>query len=301
MSTYTHRYVEVLRDQIDGVRWKYDGLPDPETVVGKIYKISEYELPEGIHRYYTSVKHGDSPAQWEGKDANEKKWTLLRWFSDRPEIDKGNDPYDEKYEEQINRFICSDKFGRPLRLQEGILWCNNGGHIRDDYVGNGWGDCVFKGRGLPSDVSEEVKKDIESDYHYGMTYVTLAEWDKMFDSELGKFVAEVKKRFRDEKLDKVMAKLDDILKYSIRSSNILSKMQDGSAETVKEPHSRRRNKNTEEGDDFMWEDSIDYMFEEEIWKLFNIQTEIDRCEFIVEDVCGLYTDRENVRIIYYLA
>ena len=296
MSTYTHRYVEVLIDQIDGIRWKYKDLPDPETVVGKIYKISEYNRPEGVYKYYTSVKHGDSPAQWEGKDTNEKKWTLMRWFSDRPETDKNED-----YEAQLNRFNCSDKFGRHLHMLESIMWCNNGGHIRDDFIGNGWGDCVFKGRGIPSDVSEEVKKDIESDYHYGMTYVTLAEWDKMFESELSKFVAEVKKRFRDEKLDKVMTKLDDILKYSIRSSNILSKMQDGSAETVKEPHSRRRKKNTEEGDDFMWEDSIDYMFEEEIWKLFNIQTEIDRCEFIVEDVCGLYTDRENVRIIYYLA
>lgn len=301
MSTYTHRYVEIQREMIDGVRWKFEKLPDPETVVGKIYKISEYNLPENVHRYYTSVKEGDGPARWEGKDTVEKKWTLVKWYSNRPEIDEGNNPYEEKYEALRNHFKCDDRFGKPLHLQEGIMWCNNGGHIRDDYIGNGWGESTFKDRGLPADVSEEVKKDIESDYHYGMTYVLLSEWETVFDAEMKKFVAEVKKRFRDEKLDKVMAKLDDILKYSIRSSNILSKMQDSSAETVNEPHSRRRKKNTENDEDYMWEDSIDYMFEEEIWKLFNIQMEIDRCEFIVEDIFGSYASNDKIRIIYYLA
>lgn len=301
MSTYTHRYVEVLQDQIDGIRWKYEGLPDPETVVGKTYKISEYNLPEGIHRYYTSTKNGNEAARWVGKDTNDKKWELLRWFSDRKKIDAGSSPYDEKYEGQINKFDCADKFGKPLHLLEGLLWCNNGGHIRDDYVGNGWGKCAFKDRGLPTDVSDEVKKDIESDYHYGMTYVTLAEWDKMFESELDKFVAEVKKRFRDEKLDKVTGKLDEILKYNRKSVNLLLKMQNCPIECGAEPKNGTRRKKKEDDEDYMWEDSIDYMFEEEIWKLFNIQDEINRCEFIVEDVCGLFADRENVRIVYYLA
>ena len=285
MSTYTHRYVEVLLEQIDGVRWKYENLPDPETVVGKIYKISEYNLPENVHRYYTSVKEGDGPARWEGKDTVEKKWTLVKWYSNRPEIDEGNNPYEEKYEAQRNHFKCEDRFGKPLHLQEGIMWCNNGGHIRDDYIGNGWGESTFKDRGLPADVSEEVKKDIESDYHYGMTYVLLSEWETVFDAEMKKFVAEVKKRFRDEKLDTVLERVNALL-Y---------------AQTGAKQYAPKKKKNDEDDEDYMWEDSIDYMFEEEIWKLFNIQMEIDRCEFIVEDIFGSYASNDKIRIIYYLA
>ena len=285
MSTYTHRYVEVLLEQIDGVRWKYENLPDPETVVGKIYKISEYNLPENVHRYYTSVKEGDEPARWEGKDTVEKKWTLVKWYSNRPEIDEGNNPYEEKYEAQRNHFKCEDRFGKPLHLQEGIMWCNNGGHIRDDYIGNGWGESTFKDRGLPADVSEEVKKDIESDYHYGMTYVLLSEWETVFDAEMKKFVAEVKKRFRDEKLDTVLERVNALL-Y---------------AQTGAKQYAPKKKKNDEDDEDYMWEDSIDYMFEEEIWKLFNIQMEIDRCEFIVEDIFGSYASNDKIRIIYYLA
>ncbi len=285
MSTYTHRYVEVLLEQIDGVRWKYENLPDPETVVGKIYKISEYNLPENIHRYYTSVKEGDGPARWEGKDTVEKKWTLVKWYSNRPEIDEGNNPYEEKYEALRNHFKCEDRFGKPLHLQEGIMWCNNGGHIRDDYIGNGWGESTFKDRGLPADVSEEVKKDIESDYHYGMTYVLLSEWETVFDAEMKKFVAEVEKRFRDEKLDTVLERVNALL-Y---------------AQTGAKQYAPKKKKNDEDDEDYMWEDSIDYMFEEEIWKLFNIQMEIDRCEFIVEDIFGSYASNDKIRIIYYLA
>ena len=285
MSTYTHRYVEVLLEQIDGVRWKYENLPDPETVVGKIYKISEYNLPENVHRYYTSVKEGDGPARWEGKDTVEKKWTLVKWYSNRPEIDEGNNPYEEKYEALRNHFKCDDRFGKSLHLQEGIMWCNNGGHIRDDYIGNGWGESTFKDRGLPADVSEEVKKDIESDYHYGMTYVLLSEWETVFDAEMKKFVAEVKKRFRDEKLDTVLERVNALL-Y---------------AQTGAKQYAPKKKKTDEDDEDYMWEDSIDYMFEEEIWKLFNIQMEIDRCEFIVEDIFGSYASNDKIRIIYYLA
>ena len=303
MSTYTHRYVEVLLEQIDGVRWKYERLPDPETVVGKIYKISEYNLPENVHRYYTSVKEGDSPARWEGKDTVDKKWTLVKWYSNRPALDEGSNPYEDKFEAQRNHFKCEDRFGKPLHLQEGIMWCNNGGHIRDDYIGNGWGDSTFKDRGLPADVSEEVKKDIESDYHYGTTYVLLSEWETMFDAEMKKFVSEVKKRFRDEKLEEVIAKLNELLKFSRKTNSVLQTIQAGitNFETDKPVKGAKKKKTDEDDDDYMWEDSIDYMFEEEIWKLFNIQMEIDRCEFIVEDIFGSYASNDKIRIIYYLA
>lgn len=284
MSTYTHRYVEVLREKIDGYRWKFEKLPDPETVVGKVYKINEHNLPEGIHRYYESVKEtNDTPARWVGKDRVDSVWTPIRWYFEKSDIDQGENPYEEQWEAKRNDFRAEDKFGRKLHLQEGLMWCNNGGHIRDDYVGRGWGDTVFQERGFPDGVSDAVKKDIEDDYHYGVTYVTLSEWEKLYDKEYEKFVSEVKKRFRDEKLDEVLERLN-ILLYD---------------KTLDKKYAAK--KKTKEDDDLMWEDSVDYMFEEELWRLYNIRMEIDRCEFIVEELGNCYEGGDKVRIIYYLA
>ena len=283
MSTYTHRYVEIQREMIDGIRWKFEKLPDPETVVGKIYKISEYNLPEGIHRYYKSEKNGEGKAEWVPLNSVEKKWFPVRWYFEKSGIDQGENTYEEQYEAQRNHFTCKDKFGRELHLQEQFFWCNNGGYIRDDYIGHGWGERVFQDRGLPDDVSELVKKDIESDYHYGMTYVLLSEWESLFEKEQEKFVSEVKKRFRDEKLDLVLERVNALL-Y---------------AQTGAKQYAPKKKK--KEDDDFEWEESVDYMFEEEIWRLYLIRMEIDRCEFITEYLADGLVSSDKIRIIYYLA
>lgn len=301
MSTYTHRYVEIQREMIDGIRWKFEKLPDPETVVGKIYKISEYNLPEGIHRYYKSEKNGEGKAEWVPLENVEKKWVPVRWYFEKSDIDQGENQYEEQYEAQRNHFKCKDRFGREIHLQEQFLWCNNGGFIRDDYIGHGWGERVFQDRGLPDDVSELVKKDIESDYHYGMTYVLLSEWEKLFEKEQEKFVSEVKKRFRDEKIEDVMDKLDELANGNRRIIEVLSKIKADVTidweDAVKIPKKKKK----KEDDDFEWEESVDYMFEEEIWRLYLIRMEIDRCEFITEYLADGIVSSDKIRIIYYLA
>ena len=142
---------------------------------------------------------------------------------------------------------------------------------------------MFQDRGLPDDVSELVKKDIESDYHYGMTYVLLSEWESLFEKEQEKFVSEVKKRFRDEKLDLVLERVNALL-YA----------QTG----AKQYAPKKKKKEDEELD---WEESVDYMFEEEIWRLYLIRMEIDRCEFITEYLADVMVSSDKIRIIYYLA
>ena len=120
MSTYTHRYIEIQREMIDGIRWKFERLPDPETVVGKIYKISEYNLPEGIHRYYKSEKNGEGKAEWVPLENVEKKWVPVRWYFEKSDIDQGetNMKNNTKHRETISsartgsaaKFTCRSSF-----------------------------------------------------------------------------------------------------------------------------------------------------------------------------------------------
>ena len=302
MSTYTHRYVEILHEQINGYRWNFERLPDPEEHVGEIYKINEYNLPEGVSRYYESVKEtNDTPAHWDPRESVKTKWEPVKWYFEKRKIDNGGPyPGEEKFEESVNRFEAVDKFGKKHLLQEDFMWCNNGGYIRNDYIGRNIGNRVFQDRGLPSDVSPEVKKDVESDYHYGMTYVLLSEWEKLFETELESFAKEVKKRFRDEKIDKILEKLDSIFRYSKRMIDVLDEMRHKLSDPLPDFKEKKKTKKDKEEDEW-WEDSVEYMFEEEIFRLFNIREEIDRCEFICENLGDCFPSSDKVRIIYYLA
>ena len=281
MSTYTYRYIEVKIECVDGVVWTKESLPEPTAGnEGQIFKISQYNRPEEIAPFYKVVERpgltfDDTVYKWEPVSKVETKWVPLKWYSYLPKnkVLLNNDPY--------RKYVYSEtKDG--MFLEENLCWSNNGGSIRDDYIStSAWNNYGLSGRGLPKDVSEEVKKDITSDYAYDMTWVTLSEWEATFETAKERFRQKLTERFMNRSIDDINEKLDTILK------------------TIKNPDYKPGKKKKKEEDDY-YEDTIEYLFEEDIWELFNIQTEIDRVEFIVEEFDNNFSTLET-RIIYYLA
>ena len=284
MSTYTHRYIEVLHEMIDGCAWNIKNLPDPSQHEGEIYKISSYNRPEDVAPYYRAeavCSDGKTTAYtWAPVYEVEKKWLPVKWYSYLPKnrvLDNRDPYYKPKY------VVAKDGNGKEFFLEEHILWANNGGYIRDEYISSrGFDDSKFANRGLPNDVSEEVKKDIESDYHYDMTYVTLQEWETAFEAARKDFEEKVKKRYMAKNLEEIKESIHTILK------------------TIKDGEYKPKKKKKKDDEDIYYEDTIEYLFEDEIWRLFLINEEIMKTEFIVDEFDDNFS-HGGTRIIYYLA
>ena len=281
MSTYTHRYIEILAEQIDGSVWKVSDLPPAEEHEGEIFKINGYNRPSDVAPYYIAkekpgLTFDESVYVWEARTNVEKKWVPVKWYSvlNKNKVLLNKDPnWKPKY------VVTKD----GMFLQENFLWANNGGCVRDDYISTRcWKESKVSGRGLPVDVSEEIESDIVSDYHYDMTWVTVSEWEEILEARKKEFESEVYKRYAKEDKREVMAKLDEIFK------------------AIKDPNYTPKKKKKSDEDVTDWEETVEYLFEEEIWDLFVIQMEIDRTEFILQEFADSYAYSE-ARIIYYLA
>ena len=288
MSTYTHRYIEVKIPCIDGEVWNKSNLPDAQKHEGEIWRIGNHNRPADVAPYYRAkegpgITFDESVYTWEPVYEVKAKWVPLKWYGYLPKnrVLANSDPYYKpKY------ITAKDENGKEIFLAENLLWCNNGGYIRDEYISSrGFGSSKFANRGLPDDVSEEVFKDIASEkYAYDKTWVTLQEWETAFESAKEKFMLGVEKRYDKMSRNEISEKLDNILA------------------TLKDPNYEPEKKEESDDEDgyIEYEDTIEYMFEEEIWELFNIQMEIDRAEFILEQFDNHY-NRLASRIIYYLA
>lgn len=66
----------------------------------------------------------------------------------------------------------------------GSLYTNSKqGMIRDHLSSRGWYNCPFTSRGLPDDVSQEVKESVEKyEYNYDISYATLAEFEDYYNT-----------------------------------------------------------------------------------------------------------------------
>ena len=284
MSTYTYRYIEVLAEQIDGAVWSKKDLPSAKEHEGEIFKINEYNRPTDVAPYYKAVEKpgitfDESVYVWVPLEKVEKKWVPVKWYSilNKNRVLLNKDPY---WKPKYFTYSCGIN---QILFEEHICWSNNGGCVRDDYISSrGWKESKVSGRGLPSDVSEEVKNDVVSDYHYDMTWVTISEWEEIFETRKKEFETEVYKRYAKEDKREVMAKLDDIFK------------------AIKDPNYTPKKKKKSDDDYLEWEESIEYLFEEDIWGLFTLRMEITRAEFILEEFADSYSYSQS-RIIYYLA
>lgn len=278
MSTYTYRYVEVLKEMIDGSVWTIDKLPCSKEHIGETFSITAFNRPVDVAQYYKATENG-----WVALNDVEKKWVALKWYSP---IGKDVLEAEKHYPESKKHHIeLKDENGKSMYFKEKLYWCDNGGYVRDDYIStHGFSESKVAGRGLPKDVSPEIKEDVEEEkYAYDKTWVTLSEWENLFDSAISDFQHKLEKRYAEKDRDEISEMLDTIL------------------HTIKNPEykpPKKKKKNDE--DSIYYEDSVEYMFEEEIWKLFQIHSEIETIRFILDEFNGnLRTD--GCRVIYYLA
>ena len=136
MSTYTHRYIEVKIECIDGQVWNKEQLPDPKKHEGEVWKIGNHNRTSDVAPYYMAkegpgITFDDSVYTWEPVYEVKTKWVPLKWYGYLPNnrVFANSDPYYKpKY------ITAKDENGKEILLEENILWCNNGGYVRDEYV-----------------------------------------------------------------------------------------------------------------------------------------------------------------------
>ena len=277
MSQYTTRIIEVRVSTSKGTSYKYENL---------------------VERYKDTAKEGDYFVLYENfkpqtikyvngefvrtNEKIPKVWKLVKFYSD----------YDVK-----NKIILDSTGEHPMLVPDGVVngekvsssveWDNNGGYIRDNYIStNGWDSQSFTGRGIPSDISEEAaklmapEKDIlfGCDCKHSRTWVTLTEWEELYNKKLKEFKYEIFKFYSNKNADSINKKLNIVLnKLGVETEEF-------------------ENENYDEGEqeEYIWGE----LFEE----LTAIADEISRNVALAEQFLdGVYGDYDNVRILYYIS
>lgn len=294
MSVYTIRHIEGKFSNIAGTKNGIKDLPDnaPE---GEVYRVWNADF-----KYYKMIG-----SEWVGQDTCETYWKLLAPIQklDRlPErakyqvIDPNTcEPTGEwKYYEPENPNIETVKKddGSELYLKKSPYFYNNGGAIRDEYVGNQWDDNFpYKDRGFPDDMSEDTRKSMTDDdgelckYGYHKTYVTLSEWCSFYDKEESRILGKIKDAYEKKFHNSINAKLDFLI-------NNFKSPVDADVNAFFETLNK-----DDDGDEYY--DSPENVIEENMINLFQIAEEIGKISYVA-DMYELFGDGDSVRVIYYL-
>lgn len=278
MSQYTTRIIEVRVSTSKGTSYKYENLVEKykdTAKEGDYFVLYENYKPQ-------TIKYVD------GKfvRTNEKiptVWKLVKFYSN----------YDV-----TNRIILDSKGERPMFDPDGVIngekvrlsseWCNNGGYIRDNYISrNAWEFQSFTGRGIPSDISEEAAKLMapeknelfDCDCKHSRTWVTLTEWDELYNKKLTELKHKISKLYLKKNVNSINDKLDIILnKMGVE------------------------NKDTEPKEEYYdEEEQEEYIWEELFGELMAISDEISRNAALAEQFLDSYVNYDNVRILYYIS
>lgn len=289
MSTYCHRYYEVKTPIIHDYAYikTFDEIDTSNLPDGHVVKIWD-------ERDYQYRKWNAKKQEWKKLKKCDYKWTLVKLYT---EANHGYHPTDWDITiGDVNREEKEPGWRRiPLakegtKLDENICYCDNGGIIRDNFISDrGWGDRDYDvaDRGWPDDMSDDLKQEFtrDMDYTWGHTYVTLSEWNKIFNSEFEVFKKKIAKKIQETEFKQVNEKLD-----------LLTKLVKDPSYT---PPKKKKKKNEDEDETTCYEDTLEYIWEEDFWDLMMIRREINRAYDAIESF-GYMADGD-VRIIYYLS
>ena len=285
MSTYTYRFYEVRIPIIDqyvqriGKEKGEDLVPDKPLYNGYTIRLwSDQEYPFRIW--------DEDKKEWAKYKNCRKEWKLCKWL-----IPYKKDEYKPQYTLSHFSDVKGSVFSEGDKLRECYFFCNNGGVVRDEFISDNWFNNEkwgFVKRGFPDDMTDDLKKAFKEDkdlaYTWGHTYVMLSEWENVLDKK----IAEFRKRL-EEKMDAEQNKtVEHIL------SIILKKLDEPD---YKIPKDIKRNK--EDENEPYYEDTVDYIWEEEFTDILTINEEIIRAMDIVSEFS--YASPEDIRIVYYLA
>ena len=277
MSQYTTRILEVRVSTSKGTSYKYENLVERYKDIAK--EGDYFVLYENFKPQTIKYMNGEFVRT---NEKIPKVWKLVKFYSN----------YDVK-----NRIVSDSDGEHPMFAPDGVVngekvsssieWDNNGGYIRDNYIStNGWDSQPFTGRGIPSDISEEAAKLMapeknvlfECDCKHSRTWVTLAEWEELYNKKFKEFKHEIFKFYSSKNADSINKKLNIVLnKLGVETEEF-------------------ENKNYDEGEqeEYIWGE----LFEE----LTAIGDEISRNVALAEQFLnGVYVGYDDVRILYYIS
>ena len=277
MSQYTTRIIEVRVSTSKGTSYKYENLVERYKDIAK--EGDYFVLYENFKPQTIKYVNGEFVRT---NEKIPKVWKLVKFYSN----------YDVK-----NRIVSDSDGEHPIFVSDGIVngekvsssveWCNNGGYIRDNYIStNGWESQSFTGRGIPSDISEEAAKLMAPekdelfgcDYKHSRTWVTLSEWEELYNKKFEEFKRKIFELYSSKNADSINKKLNIVL-------NRLG---------VETEESKNEYYDEGEQEEYIWEE----LFEE----LRAIDDEISRNVALAEQFLdGVYVDYDDVRILYYIS
>lgn len=266
MSTYVIRHVEVKTKMIKKKTSYIKNIDVEKDGINEGDIISTWG--EKDFRYFKY-----SNGEWIGVKSEEvpECWNLVEWYCETKNYNNEDDD-DESVVLGGKHFIKKSSY------------VDNGGAIRDVYLG-AWGDDYnLKNRGWPSDMSDALKskfdKMSEKEYIHSKTYVTLSEWESLYDK--------LKERFMSKVSDAV--KRNELKKIDQRLSNIEALIVNKKAKIKEVP---------DDDDDDGYYDSLEYLFNEDYYDFVSILSEINRAYAMQYNIFG-YNEYSDIRIIYYM-
>ena len=277
MSQYTTRILEVRVSTSKGTSYKYENLVERYKDIAK--EGDYFVLYENFKPQTIKYVNGEFVRT---NEKIPKVWKLVKFYSN----------YD------VKNIIVSDSDGEhPTFVSDGIVngekvsssveWCNNGGYIRDNYIStNGWESQSFTGRGIPSDISEEAaklmapeKNDLfECDCKHSRTWVTLSEWEELYNKKFEEFRRKISELYSSKNVDSINKKLNIVLnRLGVETKEFNNEYYDEG-----------------EQEEYIWGE----LFEE----LRTIDDEISRNVALAEQFLdGVYVNYDDVRILYYIS
>lgn len=277
MSQYTTRILEVRVSTSKGTSYKYENLVERYKDIAK--EGDYFVLYENFKPQTIKYVNGEFVRT---NEKIPKVWKLVKFYSN----------YDVK-----NRIVSDSDGEHPIFVSDGIVngekvsssveWCNNGGYIRDNYIStNGWESQSFTGRGIPSDISEEAAKLMAPekdelfgcDYKHSRTWVTLSEWEELYNKKFEEFKRKISELYSSKNADSINKKLNIVLnRLGVETEEFKNEYYDEG-----------------EQEEYIWEE----LFEE----LRAIDDEISRNVALAEQFLdGVYVDYDDVRILYYIS
>ena len=277
MSQYTTRIIEVRVSTSKGTSYKYENLVERYKDIAK--EGDYFVLYENFKPQTIKYVNGEFVRT---NEKIPKVWKLVKFYSN----------YDVK-----NRIVSDSDGEHPIFVSDGIVngekvsssieWCNNGGYIRDNYIStNGWESQSFTGRGIPSDISEEAAKLMAPekddlfgcDYKHSRTWVTLSEWEELYNKKFEEFRRKISELYSSKNADSINKKLNIVLnRLGVETKEFNNEYYDEG-----------------EQEEYIWGE----LFEE----LRTIGDEISRNVALAEQFLdGVYVDYDDVRILYYIS
>lgn len=200
-----------------------------------------------------------------------KVWKLVKFYSD---------DYCKKYSGENELFEINN-----IRVSPTSYWCNSGGDIRDKFISSsGYDKQIFTGRGIPTDISKETSELLSSTNEYfDFTWVTLSEWQELYNIKLKQFQQKIAEFYNKNTLDVINTKLDTILD---RLDNIYYK--------------NKCKSNKEFGWD-NYENELTYIWDDLFSELEQISYEISKNAALAEHFIDSYVKYDDVRILYCIS